>query len=77
MLHNEEDYPEPSVFKPERFIKDGKLDLNVRDPALMAFGFGRRFVSAHFSYHSRDNWTDVLHTVDCAQETISRFRRYG
>ncbi|KAH9478040.1 Cytochrome P450 monooxygenase 98 [Psilocybe cubensis] len=42
MLHNEEDYPEPSLFKPERFIKDGKLNPNVRDPAEMAFGFGRR-----------------------------------
>ena len=42
MLHNEDDYPDPSVFKPERFIKDGQLDPNVRDPAMIAFGFGRR-----------------------------------
>jgi len=43
MLYNEDDYPDPSAFKPERFIdKDGQLDPNVRDPAMIAFGFGRR-----------------------------------
>jgi len=42
MLHNEDDYPDPSAFKPERFIKDGQLDPNIRDPATIAFGFGRR-----------------------------------
>ena len=42
MLYNEDDYPDPSAFKPERFMKDGQLDENIRDPALIAFGFGRR-----------------------------------
>jgi len=42
MLRNENDYPDPSTFKPERFIKDGQLDPNIRDPAMIAFGFGRR-----------------------------------
>lgn len=44
MLHDPEVYPEPEVFKPERFIKDGKLNSAVRDPLTLAFGFGRRFV---------------------------------
>ena len=44
MLNNETDYPDPSSFKPERYLKNGQLDPNVRDPALMAFGFGRRQV---------------------------------
>lgn len=43
MLHNEDEYPDPSAFKPERFMKDRQLDPNIRDPALMAFGFGRRW----------------------------------
>ena len=50
MLHDEETYPDPSTFKPERFLTTNKttgkleLDPNVRDPGLMAFGFGRRSV---------------------------------
>ena len=43
MLHNKDEYPDPFGFKPERFLKDGKLNPNIRDPALMAFGFGRRW----------------------------------
>ncbi|KIM38015.1 hypothetical protein M413DRAFT_30429 [Hebeloma cylindrosporum] len=42
MLHNEADFPDPSSFKPERYLKNGQLDPKVRDPALIAFGFGRR-----------------------------------
>jgi cytochrome P450 len=42
MLHNEDDYPDPFTFNPERFMKDGQLNPNIRDPDLMAFGFGRR-----------------------------------
>lgn len=43
MLHNPDDYPDPTTFKPERFIgTDGKIDSSVRDPRTIAFGFGRR-----------------------------------
>jgi len=43
MLHDEKAYPEPFVFKPERFLtKDGKLNPDVQDPTLFAFGYGRR-----------------------------------
>lgn len=41
ILHDKEEYMEPSVFRPERFLKDGKLDSDVHEP-LAAFGFGRR-----------------------------------
>jgi len=42
MLHDEQVYPEPFKFKPERFMKNGKLDKEVRDPDHACFGFGRR-----------------------------------
>lgn len=45
MLHDSEVYPEPEDFKPERFIKDGKINNAVRNPFTLAFGFGRRLVS--------------------------------
>ncbi|KAK7677689.1 hypothetical protein QCA50_019380 [Cerrena zonata] len=48
MLHNPDDYPEPIVFKPERYIKDGKLDPSVRDPLTLAFGFGRRICPGRY-----------------------------
>jgi len=36
-------YPDPMAFNPERFLtKDGILNPAVQDPALAAFGFGRR-----------------------------------
>ncbi|KAG5350454.1 hypothetical protein C0989_010974, partial [Termitomyces sp. Mn162] len=35
-------YPDPDTFNPDRFMKDGKLNPDIRDPS-MAFGFGRRF----------------------------------
>jgi cytochrome P450 len=42
ILHNEIEYPDPTAFKPERFLRhcDKKLP---RDPSTAAFGFGRRY----------------------------------
>ncbi|KAF8824075.1 hypothetical protein HHX47_DHR9000128 [Lentinula edodes] len=43
ILHDEEEYPEPDLFKPSRFLGvDGKINPKVKDPATAAFGFGRR-----------------------------------
>ncbi|KAH8094927.1 cytochrome P450 [Cristinia sonorae] len=44
ILHNPKDYPEPEEFRPERFIKDAKINPDIRDPITIAFGFGRRHV---------------------------------
>ncbi|KAI0643177.1 cytochrome P450 [Trametes meyenii] len=42
ILHDPELYSHPEVFNPERFIRDGKIDLTVPDPYSFAFGYGRR-----------------------------------
>lgn len=47
MLHNEDDYPEPDVFKPERFLVDGRLNGDKSVDSLI-FGFGRYF---NISFH--------------------------
>ncbi|TBU24745.1 cytochrome P450 [Dichomitus squalens] len=44
-MHDPDVYEDPDVFRPERFIRDGKLDSTVQDPAAFVFGFGRRQVS--------------------------------
>ena len=45
-MHDPEVYEDPDDFKPERFIRDGKLDTSVRDPAAFVFGYGRRHVTS-------------------------------
>lgn len=45
MFQNPEDYTDPEIFNPDRFIKDGRIDFTTaRDPSTIAFGFGRRCV---------------------------------
>ena len=44
MTRDEEIYPDPESFKPERFIKSGALNKEIRDPRDIVFGFGRRCV---------------------------------
>ena len=39
MLHNEADYSNPDLFRPEKFLKEGKLDNDMRDPIALSFGF--------------------------------------
>jgi hypothetical protein len=42
MTRDEEIYPDAEAFKPERFIKNGALNKEIRDPREFVFGFGRR-----------------------------------
>jgi cytochrome P450 len=53
MTRDEEAYPDPESFKPERFIKNGALNKDIRDPRNIIFGFGRRCISSKFHsiYH--------------------------
>ncbi|KAK0200298.1 cytochrome P450 [Desarmillaria ectypa] len=52
MLHDEITYPEPHAFMPERFMKEGKLNPDIRDPGTVLFGFGRRICPARYMARS-------------------------
>ena len=49
ILHDREVFNNPQEFQPERYLKDGKLNPDVRDPDCAAFGYGRRSVDATYS----------------------------
>ncbi|KAG8213046.1 cytochrome P450 [Butyriboletus roseoflavus] len=48
MHRNEDDYPEPDIFKPERFLVDGRLNGDKSTDSL-AFGFGRRVCPGRYT----------------------------
>ncbi|RPD62677.1 cytochrome P450 [Lentinus tigrinus ALCF2SS1-7] len=41
-MHDPDVYADPDRFLPDRFMRDGKLDPDVRDPNDFVFGYGRR-----------------------------------
>ena len=47
ICYDENVYPAPHTYDPERFLKNGKLDRSVKDPEDRVFGTGRRYDSAH------------------------------
>ncbi|EJD42046.1 cytochrome P450 [Auricularia subglabra TFB-10046 SS5] len=59
-------YPEPEVFRPERFLTAGALDKDVMDPRAAVFGFGRRICPGrHFA--DAEIWlmmATLLHAFD-------------
>ena len=54
ILHDPKVFNNPMEFEPERYMKDGQLNPDVRDPSCAAFGFGRRSVDStcFFNIHS-------------------------
>ncbi|KAL4259437.1 cytochrome P450 family protein [Pleurotus pulmonarius] len=47
LLRDEERYPNPDTFRPERFLKDGAIDSKLAEP-MPGFGFGRRICPGRF-----------------------------
>ncbi|KAF5313818.1 hypothetical protein D9619_013039 [Psilocybe cf. subviscida] len=48
ILHDEKVFEDPEEYRPERYLKDGQLNLGVRQPEISAFGFGRRICPGRF-----------------------------
>ncbi|EMD35352.1 hypothetical protein CERSUDRAFT_157065 [Gelatoporia subvermispora B] len=71
ILHDPAVFPEPNVFKPERFLKDGQLDPRTNDLVEAAFGFGRRLCPGkHFGQATLFiNIASILHVFDVAPST--------
>jgi len=42
MFHNEKVYPDAHTFNPSRFLKNGQINPDVKDPEQSIFGWGRR-----------------------------------
>jgi len=64
MLRDESRYgSDASTFRPERFLKDGRLDPDVQDPATFAFGYGRRY--AKFSMRKRYSSINTISPRSC------------
>jgi cytochrome P450 len=84
MSNDERDYPEPREFRPERFLKNGKLDSSVRDPMDIVFGFGRRVCPGKHIAHSTVTLAvasvlsnfDLLREVDKNGQEIQPKREY-
>ncbi|KAF9468084.1 cytochrome P450 [Collybia nuda] len=64
ILHDENAYPEPFAFKPERFLGDNEKQLPP-DPAIVgAFGFGRRICPGrHFAMDAA--WIAIASILTC------------
>ena len=61
-MHDPGVYEDPDVFRPERFIQDGKLNLGARDPTSFVFGYGRRHVESDGRHLFSGTWV-LTHTA--------------
>ncbi|TFK36285.1 cytochrome P450 [Crucibulum laeve] len=48
ILHDPEVFKNPEEYNPARYLKDGILDPNARNPEVAAFGFGRRICAGRY-----------------------------
>ncbi|TBU24748.1 cytochrome P450 [Dichomitus squalens] len=59
-------FENPDEFRPERFIRNGQLDVTVRDPAAHIFGYGRRICPGRYFAEAAMfiNVASALHVFD-------------
>nr|VWO96834.1 N/A [Ganoderma boninense] len=65
-MHDPETFEDPDEFRPERFIRDGKLDLSICDPSAFIFGSGRRICPGRYFAEASLflNIASILHVFD-------------
>ncbi|TFK25338.1 cytochrome P450 [Coprinopsis marcescibilis] len=65
LLHNEDIYPDPFAFNPDRFMKEGKLDFqSQRDPSFACWGYGRRKCPGRYMAYPAV-WLAITHLLYC------------
>ena len=69
ILNDRNVFDNPREFQPERYLKDGKLNPDMRDPDCAAFGFGRRSVNTTYSSYSLINSSAVSVLEDTSATT--------
>ncbi|KAL7280912.1 hypothetical protein ACG7TL_005856 [Trametes sanguinea] len=74
MARDESAYPDANSFRPERFLRDGKINPDMRDPATFVFGFGRRICPGlHFVDMSLFiTFASILHVFNIGPELDER-----
>ena len=50
ILYDRKTFNNPQEFQPERYLNDGKLIPDVKDPECAAFEFGRRSVNTSHTH---------------------------
>ena len=71
ILHDPKSFNNPMEFQPERYLKDGKPNPDVIDPAVVAFGYGRRSV-IDTTYYFRDIDLMIYPLQYLSWKTLSR-----
>ncbi|RPD62674.1 cytochrome P450 [Lentinus tigrinus ALCF2SS1-7] len=64
--HDPEAYPEPERFLPDRYLHQGQLNADVRDPTDFVFGYGRRVCPGKYFAETAlfINVAMILHVFD-------------
>ncbi len=64
-------YPNPDIFAPERFLKDGMPNPDILDPQDVAFGFGRR-VCPGISMAYDTLWITIATVLVCTEICLAK-----
>ena len=74
ILNDRKAFNNPEEFQPERYLKDGKLNPDVRDPHCAAFGFGRRSVNTTYPPKSQETRVKLVWLYKLVQNCTSLYK---